>query len=515
MKSLTRAVPAFSLALACLVPAAPVRADNPRISLTAENQTLKDIAERLSAEAKIPIDIGVFQARQERHSFFWQDVPLSRALRDLCEKLGLTCQRRGPGGYYLYPTGAAPAPGKLPGLLEKDGVRLYATSVSIYDSRYANWGPHANSYSSSNLTLQLTIETPGGDGDLIAGLANVVARDDLGNAMTAPQRVISYGSQGGRFPDEWVGAVSFPNPNARAKKLVSIEGDLLVHRKLKPQRVELPVPSPGKAARHEAAGMVFALSRYQESPKEDEDDKIELPGPRFAASGNQAGPSIRVRIARPADSTIQIRGGSPYQLPPVAIGESGKAYPANSFRGGASGSDGQWQVSDSTWVFPNMTERAVKLVWDFIQPDEPVKLMSFRMLDVPLPMPPAVVPQKPQVTPPKPDEPAEPERAFYLRGGPSLISRVTIGGRTVREGTLQIGLAPQDGAGWGAIRWIEVPISPDGLFRLTDLKPGTYRVSRRYRLEGARGSTGQWQNAVATVTVRPDREATLPPLARP
>ncbi len=490
----------------------PARADNPKIALKIQDAPLSEALKKLGEASGIPLDLSAGHLASERVTFDWSNATLGRALRDLCARFNLQPNRNG-GRYMLYLTGGAPA-GKPVGVVQKSGVQLSVRSVSVNENRHVNFAGPGASYSNSSLNLQVAAEIPNGDGDTVAGLDNVLARDDQGNVLQAPnQNGGYYGGYSNQFPDEWVGGLHLGSPHSKARKLVSVEGDLMVYKHVKQHRAEIPLPLPGKSFRREVGPMLIVASRFQVIPKaEEEGDEADLPGPRFAHQAQDFGPSVRIRVFSPVGARFSSRAGG-WGLPPIAVGESGKSYPGSTFRGGGSSSDGQWQVSDTTWIFPGMAEKPVKLVWEIVEKSEPVKLFSFRMSDIPLPEASLVVPRAGGPAPaPRPAAPPEAEHPFYQKGGGTLVGSVAVADKPIPQGVVQLGLAARTATGWGPVRWTEAMIGPDGKVRLEEIRPGTYRVLRKYRGDTPVRPGGHWQGYEVRVQVVAGKEQALPVL---
>ncbi|HEU4753867.1 MAG TPA: hypothetical protein VFU47_12235, partial [Armatimonadota bacterium] len=214
-------------------------ADNPRVSLKVQDATAVEAADQLGKAAGLEIRAAQPPQdgnRPQRASFDWSATTLGRAMRELCDRFGLRPNRQVNGGYYLYPM-PGPGPGGPPpkrvGLTEKSGVRLYVRSVNVNEGRGLNFGEQQNNWGGGNLTLGLTAELDDRDVQSIAGVENVVARDDLGNVLVVDQQqpgfFYDYSNQQG-YPDEWSGNCILPAPHPKAKKLAWVEGDLVAFR---------------------------------------------------------------------------------------------------------------------------------------------------------------------------------------------------------------------------------------------------------------------------------------------
>jgi hypothetical protein len=316
------------------------------------------------------------------------------------------------------------------------------------------------------------------------------------------------------FPDEWMGNVSLPAPHPKAKKLQWIEGDVMGYRSLKSFRIEVPLPLTGKYVRKDAGDLSLVVSRFRGSGDAagaaDDDDVEGLPRQPFTLQ--QGGASVRVRVYTPQQGSRvgSLQGAGSWTVQPYLVGSSGKLYQSNRTQSTGWG-DPQYSVNDSVFVFPNVQDQPVKLVWDLVERPEPVKLFTFRMTDIPLPEP-----NTPQSRPLN----GQPRRGaqaathpFFERGGGTLTGKVMLADAAA-TGTLQVGLAARVADGWGPTRWFEVELEKTGEFRLEDLKPGTYRLQRAYRpREGeAAPKGGAWANEDLTVTVATAKEATVAPL---
>jgi hypothetical protein len=82
----------------------------------------------------------------------------------------------------------------------------------------------------------------------------------------------------------------------------------------------------------------------------------------------------------------------------------------------------------------------------------------------------------------------------------------------VRSGKLDLGLALRGAAGWGPVRWIQVDVT-DGEARLGDVKPGAYKVVRRFVPRDGELPPGvRWINGEAQASVAAGKELRLPAL---
>ncbi len=507
--------------------AIPTRADNPKLAIKVEKATAAEAAAALSKAAGVRVRL-FFQPEapnakpaeeppeyRERSDFDWTGVTFARALRQLCEKYGLRPWRQPGGDYLLHQSGrgGGPAP-KLVGLYERNGVRVHATGVQFYENRSVSFVEGQADWGHAQLSLQLAAQLGDGEGDTVAGVENVTGKDDLGNVVAAdPNRGVYHGS-GSQYPDEWQGGVSLSLPHPKAKKLQWLEGDLMVYRSIRPLRVELPLPLSEKRVRKDVGDVAILVSEYRPAEKAEADDlEADFPGAHLFGRGARGrGPSVRVRVAVPAAARLALRNaGQSWGFPPHCIGASGRSYPAQQL-GGSSSSDGLVMVYDMTWAFP-MDEPPAKLVWELVERSDPQKILTFRMNDIPLPgAAPFVAGGRVSPPPPLVRRPAGADRPFFEAGGGKIASRVQLGDQPAPEGTLSLGLSTKNGAEWGGVRWIEADVDKEGLATLEDVKPGAYRVLRRYRPREGAQPRGRWLNAEVQVEVAAGKEGTLPPL---
>lgn len=518
------------VAALCFLAPGEAHAQNPKLTLKLSEVTCQEALEALSKAAGTMVQLYEptlppnFPRRPpnpvlaERASFNWEGVTFANALRALCARYHLRPNRRGTS-FQLYPSGAAPAkaPEKWVGLAERDGHRFFARSVSVseHSTRSLQFTADGPQFGGGSGYLSLNLGALLGDLDAstLAGFENVTAVDDLGNRIEWNARNGSYYSSSsgfGAYPDEWAHSLSFKAPHPKAGKIAFLEGDLMVYRKVERQRFEVPLPLAERVVRKQFGDTVVLFSEFNQAGG---DEMEEFGIPDLAQAGRNDGPGLRIRIAAP-----NTQGSWRQPDVPVLYGKTGKAYHANT-RSNSGGGRGNWRLWDCKYQFTGMTEEPSHLVWETVARSEPVKLFRIRLTDIPLPAPAeaaakaaqgAPVERKPVNLP----EPPLPEHPFAARGGGTLLCKVERGGKLVAGGTLSLGLAPIVGGKAGAIRWTDIPVDSKGTATLRLVKPGTYRMYRKFRAANATGparSSG-WQNTITTVTVKAGQETTALPL---
>jgi hypothetical protein len=507
----------LGFALMLLVGTMPAaRAENPRISLKVENATFAEAAAALSKASGIPVEHWSARLPQglarrpeplleEKASFDWTNVPFAHALRQLCDHYNLQPVHGIGGGYTLNAAGARAAPpGKLVGLVEKNGMRLFARSIAVYENRsrrldFLGGGPVFNG--SANLSLNLAGVFIGGDGDAetIAGVENLTARDDLGNILESHTHLSPFDSPSDvLFPDEWGLNVTLPAAHPRARKLDWIEGDLMVYRTFRRHRLEFTPPITEGKTSQQVGQATVRLSHFE-------------PG-----NGENRGPSVEIRLDVPPGSDIRLdsRMGSV----PLLEGASGRIYrPSGSGGGGGGGVNGFQFHTEGR--FEPIGEPVAKVLFRLVEKAKPEKLLTFRMQDIPLPPEGVFAPLGPAPRPVNPPAPLRngpeegAERPYFQEGGGTLVSRIQVQGQPAGEGSLSFGVSQRSGGEWNTIRWFDVEVS-GGVARLPDLKPGTYRVLRVYRPKEAPKvtSNGRWVDGEVVAEVTAGKEVSLPPL---
>ncbi len=520
-----------------LVALAPLsgRTDSPKITMKLTGATAVEALDAISKVAGQRIDSTNIRRAQgdpgkvvgnapptatEKADFNWDNTSFARAFREVCTRFNLRPYRNG-ATYVINPSFQAP---EVPvvrrvGLVEKAGIKLFARRSSINDYRSVNFMGGDDFGGGGNLSLEIGAELGDLEADSIAGFANVSARDDTGGILTSDQNRYGGGYYGNSaFPDEWTGSVGLAAPGPKAKKLEWLEGDLMVYRSVKSLKAEVPLPLTGKSVRRQIGDVLLVVSGVEVAgakPEEKDDDEADLPDIGRVQRVNTPGIRIRVRAYTPNQPKVTSRG---YNYQPVLIRPDGSVVQSNMSNSSGWG-NGEMSLQDMQLNFPIVLkpgEAIGTLAWDLVERGDVVKLMSFRMTDIPIPQPGQIIPRRKPVARSSNPVPADTgdRGPYYERGGGSLTMRVEIGGKAAGDGSLQVGLAMKEGAEFAAIRWSEAVVGADGLARVDDLKPGVYRVLRRFkpRNAGPLDPQGKWLNSEAQVTVTAGKESPLPPL---
>lgn len=504
--------------------ALPAPAQTRRVTLKLDQVTEDTAVRKLGEAAGYSLDVAVplippaavKPATPERASFEWKGVPFADALRQLCARYNLMPTRR-PGGYTLSRADDAPParPGRRVGLFERNGIRIFPRSITLTgETRSVNFEGGDAGEADGSMSLVLGAELGDRDAESVAGVTNLVARDDAGGTSRSSSDNIDVPTSPNSYPDEWTGMLYVNPPRRGARKLVWVQGDLTVYRTYKPVLVEVPWSAAKSGTARRQGDWTITIAGYQAQYRPQRPAAVAGPAGPGAPGDPFNGPSIEATLEYPPDSRYRPRVMGT-ELAPVLIGASGRVYAGQAVHG-SGGGDGQMMRFTSVLVFPGMKEQEGKLVWELVEKADPVKLLTFRLENIPLPVlqAGAAVPQAvpaPIAAPPA-AAPPEATHPFFQAEGGELQSTVRMAEQGV-AGTLHLGLRPRQGAGWGPVRWTELEVGPDGEVRLGDLKPGAYRLLRTFRPKsGALPAGGTWAGGELAITIQPHKATAVPPL---
>ncbi|HTE17530.1 MAG TPA: hypothetical protein VK689_04010, partial [Armatimonadota bacterium] len=500
--------------------------ENPKLSLKLTDVTGREAFAALSRASGIPINvIGVSEPMpgedapphvkilREKASFDWSDTTFARALRQLLQRYQLQVIPSGDAGYQLFPSDGAPVaarPARRVGLVEKNRLRLFLRSLGSTTGRAIDFEGAQEPSDQGSLWVRIGCELEDGDAGMLAGIANLTAKDDQGSILATDEPfpppggfygARDHGNQ--RLPDEWSIHANLPQPHPRARKLAWLEGDVMVFKTYRTLQVQFPLPEGDKPVSTKLTDATLEILKFEAG--------------RAAArpEGVPAPARVKARLRVPMGSQF----GQQFLFSgkkPALVGASGETYAADDTNITNPETDQEGTVYTMEYAFPQVKAPVVGIRFGLVEMSEPEKLFTFRMTDIPLPPEPAFVAGR--NPPPPPLDPAgavlEGERAYYSKGGGVLVSRVLLRERPAAGGTLSLGLSRKEGAaGWSGTRWLDVDVSPDGAARLEDLKPGTYRLLRVYRpAEGPKIEGGAWQAGEVVVEVAAGKEVAPAPL---
>ncbi len=502
-----------------------VSADNPRLTLKLENVSLADAVQRLSQDSGVSVTTWALPDGPqppellEKVNFDWRGVPFSRAFRQLCEKFHLQPMRQ-PGGYQLYP-GAPPVPKALKavGFFQAQGVKMSARQILVSATpRALNFTGEEFDGGDGNLQLTVGCELADLDADRVAGLRNVTARDDKGTILTfGPEAEASGDYNPSAYPDEWITSVGLPEPHPAARKLVAVEGDLMIYKRFQHHRAEIPLPLTAKSVEKKVGLLSLLVSDYVPERRQPvAQDRGPVGGPAGENPGEQQGAQLKVRVYYPAG----LENGVLNQWSqPLLRTTSGRIVTAG-WEGSGGQQEGEGAYMDLRIRFqpssevPGGKDAPAALLWTFLERSEPIRLFHFRMADIPLPAPrPWKAPVVPRPVVPAPEVPPTPAHPFYDEAGGTLISQVEVAGRKSMAGRVTLGLSPVADGAVGPVRWLELDADDAGVVRVPSLRPGKYRLQRRFRpAEGDLPAAGRWTQEDISVEVTARQSTTAAPL---
>ena len=483
-------------ALLLLIPCLPVRAENPKVSLKVKDATFSQAMETLSAASGLKLELARRPQRPEevadplppgleaRASFDWTDTRFATALRQLCTRYNLTPFKEGEA--YSLVSGFRPKPLERHSLVQKDGLRLFVSGLRSRRVPAQNNRPRQDL-----LYVDISCEWPDGDAETISDVTNIRACDDQGNILK-PDRTRGFPQR--FYPDERAVSRCFQDVDPAAKRLKWLEGDVMYRPRLRRLRLEAPIGAKPTRTTHEDA--VTEVRPLQAPPAD---------GRNLLPAGSQM-LVTRLTVHPPAGLKLNTDFFSTPQL----VGASGAVYRSPSGGGQRFSKDGTGLTCETTTYFPRLPERVVKVLLSWAEEAPEQKLFTVRFTD--LPIPPVEELKFPVRSPERPPVVSVENRSpFYQQGGGTLVLAVLADGKPAVAGVASLGLSAKEGDGWSAIRWIDLPVGAGGIARLTDVRPGTYRVSRSYRPD-QKAPAGRPMGMPVEVRVETGKEVALPRL---
>jgi hypothetical protein len=358
-------------------------------------------------------------------------------------------------------------------------LRLFVDRMTISEVRTLQFRTGESS-ANQTFTIELVAEGPTDEAvEAIFGFDTAVeAMDDTGRRLVSEVRNLNTG-QGSRYPnpDQWRQYLSLPPPHPRAKKLAYLTGELLLYRRVKPARLEIPLPLAQKPFSAEVGGVRVTV--LEAVPR----------GGDFVA---------RVTLA-PAAGATGMGEEAQLQLRPLLVTASGRRYRTSQVTAAPAGGDPT--VSQQQVRFAHVREAAAKLVYDVTVKSMPDRRVRYRITDIPLPPLVAAQPAPAAGGPAAGPAGAAEGIPFYHAGGGTLVVRIQ---GAPAGAAVSLGLARQEGAAWSGWRWAETNLGLDGTVRLGPLRPGTYRA--RYTLTRPDGAIVSSQSGAAPVRIVAGRE---------
>lgn len=167
----------------------------------------------------------------------------------------------------------------------------------------------------SAVILSMTVKGQSPKGPRLAGLANIVARDDRGNILTT---AVSEPDTESLTDGAWSADARLPLSNPNARRLAWLEADLLVEEGWKSVTVNAPLTGTEAEQRTEGRSDGVALTARGRATNRQQE-------PGDLREGTW-GPALRVQVTAPTSSYVRGHSGRDPEL--VLVGKSGREYPA-------------------------------------------------------------------------------------------------------------------------------------------------------------------------------------------
>jgi hypothetical protein len=490
----------------------------PRITMKLENVTLVEAARALQRTAnRVFLVEGVLvfpgpraenepvrpavkvDAKARRAGFNWSHAPLGRVCRDLEAAFGYSGLWYGTFAVNLVQ--GHPKPPASPWKVERSGFVLAATRIERQSSTQTRTvlvlgrpRPEISREESGFLTLTLTVRARDGDPDVVCGLDILRIATDRGPVPVVPQLYPSYaiGPEPSRT-DECQVAIGLNEVPPGARKILQLEGELIVRRRVEWVPLELPVSGAAVPLQRQLGSAKLLVKRLEMTTDGELTVEYWATWPADDPLGALEVKSLSMPMWRLRSGEVAEIGGDTCTI--VSSGAGGMSERLVVFHGRA--------------LSPE--DPVVALLLDFVVRDGPVERIPFRLENIPLlgaPVPAGDRPG-PGGAAPAPRRPTT----------GTLVSPVLLGHARAAKGELALGLSRRRASGeWGPIWWKYIPTDDRGLARLEELAPGTYRVRRSFKARDAGGAAlpaaERWVNELVTARVRAGQTVTLPPLRR-
>ncbi|MBM3460427.1 MAG: hypothetical protein FJX77_18045 [Armatimonadetes bacterium] len=295
-----------------------------------------------------------------------------------------------------------------------------------------------------------------------------------------------------------------PAPPLAAKRLGELEGELWAYRQSEFREWAATLPAPGRALSRRLDGdIVLTITRERPVEHANVPDPPELRGNAVAGSTEL----LVLEVSQPEGEGSAIALHSAQDgLGSLALMDAGGESVEGRSRGIAGSgttSVGGRRITRWRHSWGGLVTSAKSVRLSFRVQTEPYRALRFRFRNIPLPAasrageprlgerqigpggglgrPPAGgalnARPAPAARPPEPQP--EPEHPFFDPKGGELAVLLPAGGDASGARRLLLGLAREQGQGWGPIRWVEIAVNPTGRARLRFVQPGRYQVHQR------------------------------------
>lgn len=450
----------LALALAAAGVGSGARAQD--VALAEKESTLRDVTEQLQRQTGYEFHLALNKELEEaRHPVSARRASLAATLSELgalfhCDFFSLDAS-----GFYVV---ATPKPDEV------------ETKAGPYRLRV---GPVGSTDQPG--VLQLTLQFSGTEDstEAIAGLDKLQIQDNFGRSLLPVSQTLrtTTGTRV-RLNEYWQRIPLFLKDD-RAVRLRVVRGNVVLYRKVSPLQLEFPVESGAPPVSRTQSGLEFRV------------DKVEEQNGRW---------SLDTRLTWKKEQLVMGQGLS--RTPqPYLVDAQGRVYRDVAARLARFRDSNGDPVVEEHLRFGDLGAKPARLVYEVYLKEDPAITVPFRLGPLPLPAAESTG--------------SRAERPFYdgENGGTLLFSVVDRDGKPA-EGEVSLGLSLKDEHGWSGIRWLDEVTDADGRVKLEHLRPGTYRVTRVFRLDPALPPVSVGRTPIE-IEVQAKAEATLAPLRIP
>lgn len=404
----------------------------------------------------------------KRRDIAWQGRPLSRVLSEVSEAYGCDIFSVDTSGFFLVPVQKTDHKEVVLGQ-----YRMRAAPIVALDD-------------AGNVQLTLIATAPDDAAmEAIAGLGgDLRIIDSFGRSLINPSPMGFRRTTATRVRlTEYWHRLPLSLPDQRSTRLRSVSGSLQLFRRVEPLRFEFPIPQG-----------------TQPLPPAQTHRKVEMQLEKWSGEGREFGAVCR--ISWPQSDTEDVVGRGISRTPqPYLVDAQGRVYRDSRVARIDSREENGRVIQEQSYRFESVEAAPARLVYEVFQRQDPSTSLPFRLSDLPLPNPDGSI-FKPELRP------------FYADAGGILTFLVADQGGKPQEGEVAIALSRQEAGGWSGWRWLETATTAQGVVRLENIRPGTYRIQRIFRFEPAKAPVTA-PGAPLTVTIQARKEAGLPPLRLP
>ncbi|MBM3458938.1 MAG: hypothetical protein FJX77_10460 [Armatimonadetes bacterium] len=241
---------------------------------------------------------------QRRYQFRWKDVPISNVLRDIVTQFDLQIDFS-HGLYHLGLDRAVPE--REPGDHQSAIRDPYEAIATIAEPGLLRLPTHPER--PARVQFLVSVCTPGGDADRIAGIVSAEAEDDGGNLLRLSSLVepIKYDlGQVGLYPDTWESRLVLDGVSPKASLARCLDATVAFYSQYQRVVADIPFPSIGQVILVGPNPIIARLTGIARPL----DEELCLDVPLSARW-------LHIQIDKPADVRVGTPGSSDHVIPAV------------------------------------------------------------------------------------------------------------------------------------------------------------------------------------------------------